>query len=63
MIEALKIILPVLLSFAALGIACAVWIGRRRASPSADPFFHPFGEMPGFSTGASRHRKRPAIMR
>lgn len=48
MIVTLKIVIAILLVFAALGLLCAVRIGRR-ATPPADPFFHPFGEMPGFT--------------
>jgi hypothetical protein len=44
-IDILKIIAPFVLAFIAISAACAVWIGRRRPPP-ADPFFHPFGEMP-----------------
>jgi hypothetical protein len=54
MIIALKIVICVLLVFAALGIACAVRIGWRRDTP-ADPFATPFGEMPGFTAEQLRH--------
>lgn len=56
MIVALKIIIGILLVFTAIGLLCAVGIARsrdsgigRRRPPAADPFFHPFGEMPGFT--------------
>lgn len=45
---AAKVILIIAIAFAALSLACAVWIGRRRP-PSADPFSAPFGEMPFFT--------------
>lgn len=45
MILALKIIIGILLAFTAIGLLCAVRIGRPRPPP-ADPFFYPFGEMP-----------------
>lgn len=38
----------ILLGFIAISIWCAVRIGLRRPTP-ADPFFHPFGDMPGFT--------------
>lgn len=57
MIAALKIIIAILLAFTALGLACAVFIGRRRDAP-ADPFSKPFGEMPGF-TGEQLRRIAP----
>jgi hypothetical protein len=50
----LKVILPILMTFAALGIACAAWlarpgsrrIGRRFSIPPADPYAYPIGEHP-----------------
>jgi hypothetical protein len=38
----------ILSGFTAIGLACAVRISLRRP-PAADPFFHPFGDMPGFT--------------
>jgi hypothetical protein len=51
MITALKIIIVIFSAFAALGLLCAVRIGRRAtwAAPPADPYFHPFGEMPALT--------------
>lgn len=49
MIAALKVTIPILLAFTALGIVCAVRISLRRSIPQADPFFHPFGDAPAFS--------------
>jgi hypothetical protein len=52
MIIALKIIIGTLSVFTAVGLLCAVKIGRRAkwANPApADPYFHPFGEMPGLT--------------
>lgn len=50
MITALKFIVPILLIWIALNLACALRVGRRRRTGShqvaADPYFHPFGEMP-----------------
>jgi hypothetical protein len=43
------ITLFVLLAFTAVALSCAVWIGLRRP-PQADPFFQPFGDMPGFTS-------------
>lgn len=41
----LHIIFCILSAFTALGLACAVGIGRPRP-PSADPLSHPLGDMP-----------------
>jgi hypothetical protein len=57
MITLLKIVIGILLAFTAICLLCAVGIARsrdpvrigRRRPPPADPFFHPFGEMPGFT--------------
>jgi hypothetical protein len=52
MIVALKIIIGTFCVFTALGLLCAVRIGRRAKWASlapADPYFHPFGEMPVLS--------------
>jgi hypothetical protein len=66
MILALKIIIAVLSTFTAIGLLCAVGIARsrdpvrigRRRPPAADPFFHPFGEMPGFKEQLARFAPR-----
>jgi len=49
MIIALKIIIVILSLFSALCLCCALWVGLRRDTTQADPFFEPFGDMPGFS--------------
>lgn len=51
MIVALKIIIVIFSVFTAIGLLCAVRIGRRArwANPPADPYFHPFGEMPALT--------------
>lgn len=54
MIAALKIAIVILLAFTALGIACAVWISLRRSIPQADPFFHPFGDVPRLTDAQMR---------
>jgi hypothetical protein len=53
MIGLLKTVAPFVLAFIAISAACAVAIARRCDAgigwwrpPPADPFFHPFGEMP-----------------
>lgn len=40
----LAILIAIAFVFTALGIVCAVWIGRSRP-PAADPFSHPFGDI------------------
>jgi hypothetical protein len=45
---ALFIILTIFAVFTAISLACAVRISRP-CPPAADPFLHPFGDMPGFS--------------
>jgi hypothetical protein len=57
MIVGLKIIIVIFSVFAALSLLCAVRIGRR-ATPPADPFALPFGEMPAF-TAEQLDRIRP----
>lgn len=52
------IVLTIAFVFIALGLACAVWIGRR-CPPPADPFSVPFGEMPGFSAEQLRRIAPP----
>jgi hypothetical protein len=44
-VVALRLIIILFAVFTALGLCCAVRIGRRRDAP-ADPFSIPFGEMP-----------------
>lgn len=50
MIAALKIILPIICIYIALGLLCALWIARRRRTGedqvAGDPYFLPFGDMP-----------------
>ena len=47
---AFHILLLIILAFTALALLCAVWIGLRPSIPQADPFFQPFGDMPGFTS-------------
>lgn len=70
MSDAPKIASALFIAFTAIGIAYAVWISLRRP-PLADPFFHPFGDMPGFtdrqlleiSAGAMRNAARDPLRR
>ncbi|KRR25943.1 hypothetical protein [Bradyrhizobium retamae] len=65
MVTLLKIVIGILLLFTAIGLACAVRIGRRRPPP-ADPFAHPFGEVAPLPAGSLaelhsfNHSARPA---
>lgn len=65
MIGLLKILLAILMMFTAIGLACAVRIGRRRPPP-ADPFSHPFGDVAPLPAGSIvelhsfNHPARPA---
>lgn len=60
--SAAHIILGIALVFTAIGLLCAVGIALRRdpvricrrRPPAADPFFHPFGDMPGFTDAQLR---------
>jgi hypothetical protein len=63
MIVALKITVGVLLAFTALGIACAVRISLRRSIPQADPFFHPFGDVPRLTDAQLRDFERDPLRR
>jgi len=47
----IAIIMAIAVAFTALGILCAVRIGRSRPPP-ADPFSHPFGELALLPSGA-----------
>ena len=53
--------LPIIAIWIALSLACALRVGRRRRTGqgqvAADPFFHPFGEMPELPHGNSIHQR------
>jgi hypothetical protein len=63
-------VLLVILVGTAVVLLCAVWIDLRRP-PQADPFFQPFGDMPGFtakqldamSAGAMQNAARDPLRR
>ena len=54
MLLLLKLLILIFSIFVALGIACAITLVRQgkgvgRSPVPVDPYFHPFGEVPGFT--------------
>lgn len=60
MITTLHII--IIYAIIAVVLLCAVWIGLRRPT-RADPFFHPFGDMPGFTEEQLRQISARSMLR
>lgn len=52
----------ILSTFTALGVVCAAWFVRPRRRQH-DPFFHPFGDVPGFSDQQLREIARRSAHR
>jgi hypothetical protein len=56
-------VIIVLSVFTAIGLACAVKIALRPSPARRDPFFHPFGDVPGLSDQQLREVTRRSAER
>ncbi len=57
---AFNIIVCILIVFTAIALLCAVRIALWPSPARCDPFFHPFGDVPGFSDQQLREMARRA---
>jgi hypothetical protein len=61
--QLITIAITILSVFTAIGLACAVRIALKPQPRQCDPFFHPFGDVPGFSDQQLREIARRSAER